>query len=237
LALLSPLVIVPSIGGAYLYWSAVPAPLAARDDRAARLDEAKAEKVETVSQPVTAPPAPQLAEAERLRTADDKAWANASAVGTIEALNRYLVEFSDGAQAAQARRAIAALEQQLAKQIPVSGKTRFDGTWQTTIVCSSAGGAQGYTLRFDAQAKDGFFRGVRGNEGKPGWLALEGKIQLDGRAELLAQGLTNSTTFVVGGAPTGTNYKYHILAQFEGASGTGTRVDDLRPCSFNAVKR
>jgi hypothetical protein len=40
----------------------------------------------------------------------------------------------------------------------------------------------------------------------------------------------------VGNVATGSKYSYHVLARFEGTSGTGTRVE-LRPCSFTAAKQ
>lgn len=91
-------------------------------------------------------------------------------------------------------------------------------------------------MQLAVQVKDGVFHAEKGTEGKPDWLTVEAAIQLDGSAELFAQGLTNDGIYSVGGVPPGSPYSYRILAKFEGASGTGSRVE-LRLCTFTALNR
>jgi hypothetical protein len=173
---------------------------------------------------------------QRIRAADDKAWADAAGPGTMVALNRYLAQFPDGAHVAQAQRALAALEKQVLDQNPGADKTRFDGAWRTTVACATTAGARGYTYQFVSQVKDGAWHGERGTEGQPNWLSIDGKIQLDGSAELFAQGVTGDPAFSGVNTSPGSNYSYHILARFDATSGTGKRLEQ-RPCDFTAVKR
>jgi hypothetical protein len=216
LALLALPLIALVIGGAYLYWRMA------------------------VSPPLLTPIAasdPSAEEAQqKIRAIDDKAWADAFAAGTIVALNRYKAQFPEGAHVAQAQRSIAGLERQAADQGHSADKTQFDGAWLTTISCSNAGGAQGYTFQFPSQVKDGTFHGQRGAEGQPNWMTVDGAIQLDGSAELFVQGIISDPAYAVGGGGKGTKYAYHFLTRFESAGATGNRVE-LRPCSFTAVKQ
>jgi class 3 adenylate cyclase len=114
---------------------------------------------------------------------------------------------------------------------------RFDGPWTVTIVCASTpDGAQGYTFEFGAQVKDGFLRGDQGIEGSPGWLRLEGQIQPDGGARLDARGLTNDPKYTIKGGAKGSPVGYHVVARFEGASGSGRRLE-LRACDLRFAKQ
>jgi hypothetical protein len=173
---------------------------------------------------------------QRTQAADDKAFANATGAGTMVALNQYLTQFPDGAHVAQAQASIAALEQRAADQKPSALTRRFDGNWQATISCSAAADAKGYTQQISAQVKDGNFHGQHGTEGKPDSMILDGKIQLDGSAELYAQGLVGKSVYAVGNVAAGSVFAYHIRAKFDGSSGTGSRVE-LRTCNFTALKR
>jgi hypothetical protein len=92
---------------------------------------------------------------QRVQTADDKAWASALGAGTILALNQYAEQLPGGAHIAQDQSIIATLERQATDQKPSAETGRFDGAWQSTISCTAAGGAQGYTYQFAAQVKDG----------------------------------------------------------------------------------
>jgi hypothetical protein len=246
IALLALPAIALAIGGAYLYWrpAASPplltpaaAPEATADDRAWS-NAANLGTIQALKQYLDGSPnGGHVAEAQqRIRTIDDKAWADAFGTGTIVALSRYATQFPDGAHVAQAQRSLVSLERQAADQNHSSDRTHFDGTWQATISCTNAAGAQGYTRQFTSQVKGGVFHGERGAEGELNWLTVDGAIQLDGSSELFVQGIISDTAFAVGGVPAGTKYSYHVLAKFEGTSGTGTRVE-LRPCSFTALKQ
>ncbi len=130
----------------------------------------------------------------------------------------------------------SAVASQPADQNATPERQRFDGTWTSMIACSAAKGAAEYTIPLEAVVKDGVFHAERGMEGKPNRLTVDGTIQLDGSAELLAQGLTGDAAFTVARDRPGSLYAYHIRAKFEGSRGTGSRVE-LRPCIFTAFKR
>lgn len=109
---------------------------------------------------------------------------------------------------------------------------RFDGKWQTIVSCEPSRGALGFSYRFLSEVKDSKFRGLHGTEGESGFLLIEGDIAEDGTARLYATGKTGSKEYVPGtDTPRGTEYGYHINAQFKERTGTGTRVEG-RPCSF-----
>jgi hypothetical protein len=238
LLLLLPVVVGLVLGGAYLYiWPTVqpasppPAAQSGAGDggwlEAAKVGTAQALRTYLKDFPEGA----HVAEArQRIQAVDEKNWADAAGTGTILGFNRYLGQFPDGVHAAQAQRNIAALAGDQ-KDI-----RHFDGTWQSTISCSTAAGAQGYTLHFSSQVKDGIYHGEQGTQGEPSSLTMDGKIQLDGSADLYVRGLTGASSTTVGNLPTGSVFSYHILARFEGSSGTGSRVE-LRPCTFTAFKR
>ncbi len=114
---------------------------------------------------------------------------------------------------------------------------RFDGTWQTTVSCSAARDALGYSFRFDSIVQRGVLHGLHGVAGQPSSLQLDGTIGPDGTGKLYAKGFTNSKEFVPGRvAERGTEYDYNIDARFGALMGTGTRVEG-RPCSYQFVKQ
>jgi hypothetical protein len=113
----------------------------------------------------------------------------------------------------------------------------FDGKWQTTVSCSAAHDALGYSFRFISEVKDGNLRGLHGTVGEPSSLLIEGKIDADGTGKLYATGRTGSKEYVPGrDTPRGTEYSYNIDAHFKGKTGAGTRVEG-RPCSFQFEKQ
>jgi len=136
-----------------------------------------------------------------------------------------------------ARGLLAILALLLLPSISRAGGGRFDGAWATTVSCEAIRDALGFSYRFPSEVKDSSFRGLHGTEGKPGYLLVEGQIADDGSAELYAKGQTGSKEFVPGrDTPRGTEYGYHIKAQFGETKGTGTRVEG-RPCTFEFVKQ
>jgi hypothetical protein len=113
----------------------------------------------------------------------------------------------------------------------------FDGKWRTTVSCEAARDALGYSFRFISEVKNGKLRGLYGTEGKPSSLLIEGTVSTDGTAKLYATGRTGSKEYVPGrDTPRGTEYSYSIEAHFQGATGTGTRVEG-RPCSLQFEKQ
>ncbi len=113
----------------------------------------------------------------------------------------------------------------------------FDGKWLTTVSCTAAADALGYSYRFSSEVRDGKLRGLYGTEGKPSSLLIEGTVSADGTGKLYATGRTGSKEYVPGrNAPIGTVYNYRIDAHFKGTSGTGSRMEG-RPCSFQFEKQ
>ncbi len=109
---------------------------------------------------------------------------------------------------------------------------RFDGKWQTTVSCDTSRGALGFSYTFVSEVKDGTFRGVRGTEGKPSSLVIDGTIEGDGTGRLYASGFTGSKEFVPGvDTPRGTSFGYHVRAHFDEKHGDGTRIEG-RPCTL-----
>jgi hypothetical protein len=116
--------------------------------------------------------------------------------------------------------------------ISLAGVERFDGKWQTTLSCEPSRGALGFSYRFTSEIKNGKLQGLHGTQDHPGYLFVEGTIADDGSAKLYAKGMTNSKEFVPErDTPPGTEFGYHVNAQFNDRTGTGTRVEG-RPCSY-----
>jgi hypothetical protein len=108
----------------------------------------------------------------------------------------------------------------------------FDGDWNVTLTCpKDAAGASGYTYRFPVEIQQSVLHGEHGTQGAGGWLTLEGTIEPDGSATLLAQGLANSPAHTPGKTP----YAYEVNAQFDAASGSGSRRS-MRKCDFVFAK-
>jgi len=119
----------------------------------------------------------------------------------------------------------------------IAGSERFDGKWITTLSCEPARGALGFSYQFVSEIKDGGFRGIHGIEGEPGSLLIEGQIAEDGTGQLYADGRTGSKEYVPGReTPPGTEFGYHIKAQFKDRTGAGTRVEG-RPCTLEFKKK
>jgi hypothetical protein len=115
----------------------------------------------------------------------------------------------------------------------------FDGAWRGVITCAphaEDGGARGYSYGFPAQVKNGVFHAERKAEDAPGSLQIDGPIQPDGTAELIAKGLTGHPDNAVRHLTPATPYTYRIKARFEGSKGVGTRLD-VRKCDFTFTEQ
>lgn len=118
-----------------------------------------------------------------------------------------------------------------------SSVSRFDGPWNVTVDCPKhEDGALGYAIELVAQVKDGVLRGEHGTEGTAGWLRLQGTIEPDGNAKFDAKGLTGDPKYNVKSVQKAYPYDYQVVARFEGARGTGRRLQ-LRACTLTFVKR
>ena len=119
---------------------------------------------------------------------------------------------------------------------------RYDGNWQTKLVCPPKGDTEGYTWFIPSVIQNSMFHGERGTAGEPGYLVIEGKIKEDGSAKLSANGVVASRKYARGVfAHKGEDYSYDIKAQFKEKEGTGARNEGLgivgRPCTFDFVKQ
>ncbi len=108
----------------------------------------------------------------------------------------------------------------------------FDGDWNVTLTCpKGADGASGYRYQFPVEIQQNVLHGEHGERDSRGWLALDGKLEPDGSATLVAQGLTASSPHANTQAP----YSYEVSAQFDATSGSGSRTTS-RKCDFVFVK-
>jgi hypothetical protein len=108
----------------------------------------------------------------------------------------------------------------------------FDGTWTTIVSCPNYADALGYTYDFQSTVKNGRLSGTQGSVGQAGSLHLEGTIDSDGDARLMATGSLGARNYTPGQqTPRGTNYAYEVAAHFGQRSGTGIRTAG-RPCSL-----
>lgn len=114
---------------------------------------------------------------------------------------------------------------------------RFDGEWSVLQVCDSTQeGARGYTWRYGATVRNGSFVGQYRTKGQsPPWMTLEGKIQPDGTANLIAQGISDSADYNIGFAQSQSPISFQVVAKFEATSGAGNRVGP-RVCKFTFSK-
>jgi hypothetical protein len=119
---------------------------------------------------------------------------------------------------------------------PAGDVHRFDGTWEVTIVCPDFKGALGYSKVFPAMVSDGHLHGQYDKQGQPNSLTLDGTIQSDGSARIIANGVTGPAKFNLNYVQQGTNVGYNITAQFERAHGHGKRME-LRPCDVDFVRQ
>ena len=112
----------------------------------------------------------------------------------------------------------------------------FDGDWNVMIVCPAGESARGYRIEFPGRVKDGTLHAVRGAEGSPDSLRMEGEIKPDGSALFVANGRTGDPKYSVGGVVSSTPYMFTVKAQFDGSSGIGKR-QELRPCDVRFAKQ
>ena len=109
----------------------------------------------------------------------------------------------------------------------------FDGDWNVTLTCpKNDGGTSGYRYQFPAEIQQNVLHGEHGDRDASGWLTLDGKLEPDGSATLVAQGLAPSS---LGHANTKAPYSYEVSAQFDATSGSGSRTT-ARKCDFMFVK-
>jgi hypothetical protein len=113
----------------------------------------------------------------------------------------------------------------------------FDGTWLTTLNCVAGMGGRPFTYRFFGEVKDGTYRGHQGEEGQPSFFQLVGKIQPDGVASMIADGIVGNSAFAAGNLAKGMLYNYPVKAHFAADKGTGNRTDGKRACNLEFAKQ
>ena len=112
----------------------------------------------------------------------------------------------------------------------------FDGAWSVLQVCDSTQeGARGYTWRYDATVKDGHLVWQYRTKGQSPSLTLEGQIKSDGNAAFIAEGISASADYNVGFAQSQSRISFRVIAKFDDAAGTGSRVG-VRTCKFTFAK-
>ena len=118
---------------------------------------------------------------------------------------------------------------------------RYDGTYTTHLACVAHGDTPAYQWEFPSEVKDNVFHGQHGEEGGPGYLVIDGKINDDGTAKLEAKGTVTHNNAHGIFAMKGNNYSYNIKAQFTGDKGTGSRDEGAgilgRACTFEFDKQ
>jgi hypothetical protein len=118
---------------------------------------------------------------------------------------------------------------------------RYDGSYITHLACVAHGETPSYKWEFPSEVKDSNFHGQHGEEGGPGYLVIDGKINDDGSAKLEAKGTVAHNNAHGVFAMKGNNYSYNIKAQFDDAKGTGTRDAGAgilgRDCTFEFDKQ
>lgn len=170
-------------------------------------------------------------------------WKAADSIAAVSAYEDHVAKFPNCAFAALAKARIDQTKQKTALLAPGAaparsdgGSRKFDGKWSVTISCTAAGKALGYNKTLLAVVKDGKFHAEDGVQGKPNFLAIDGDIEADGKAFLLAKGLSGKSQFTMNNAAEGSAYSYTINAQFDASGGSGKR-NELRPCNLVFAKR
>jgi hypothetical protein len=118
---------------------------------------------------------------------------------------------------------------------------RYDGAYTTHLACVAHGETPAYKWEFPSEVKDNVFHGQHGEEGGPGYLVIDGKINDDGTAKLEAKGTVTHNNAHGIFAMKGNNYGYNVKAQFDDTKGTGQRDAGAgvlgRDCGFEFDKQ
>jgi uncharacterized caspase-like protein len=166
-------------------------------------------------------------------------WKAADAIGTVTAYEDHIARFPTCAFVNLAKARVDQLKQEAALASPAGAppgseaRTRkFDGSWNVTLSCAKQGATLGYTRFLTAVVTDSIFHA----EDPTPRLAIDGEIATDGKATLIAKGLTGGPAYAIGHENEGTPYRFTVDAQFDGSRGTGKR-NEVRPCNLIFAKR
>ena len=210
-----------------------PAHAPARQRQVASLAPPPPSSVPASAPPAIAPPVPVPTGAPPAAAAagtDDGAWQVASNANTRGSFTDYVKAFPAGLHAQEAQMRIATL----ILNMPATGSA-FDGSWQTTWTCPNLGSYLGYSYQFEGRVKDGVYHGVKGEQGQPSSMVLDGKIESDGAAAFNGEVIVGSSMTGLGAAR-GTPSDFHADAIFNGGSGQGRRLEG-RPCSLSFARQ
>ena len=166
-------------------------------------------------------------------------WEASSLVGNFYFLGPTTVIVNPPASAAAPAPAApppAAPAQPKQAAAPVPATTgRFDGNWLVTVVCPpDPGGAKGYEINLPGTVKEGALHAQASRQEHS--LTITGAIQPDGTATLYADGIIGNEAYAANRGARGTAYKYTIAARFDGARGSGNRVQS-RICNLTFAKQ
>lgn len=168
-------------------------------------------------------------------------WKAADSIGTLASYQDHVARFPSCAFADLAKAHIDALKQKAAAIVPGPSLPKairggYDGEWNVLVSCAQVGNAQAYATTLAGVVSNGSFHAEAGTAGNPGWLVMDGKIGLDGKATLIARGLTGSPKSTLNNMKSGSPFGYSVSAKFDESSGVGKRNED-RPCTVTFVKR
>ena len=108
----------------------------------------------------------------------------------------------------------------------------FDGKWSVLQVCDSTNErTPGYTWRYGATVKHGRLVGQYRSKGQRPSLTLEGQVNSDGSASLVAEGLSAASESDLGFESPQGRFSFRVNAKFETMAGIGRRVG-VRGCRF-----
>lgn len=190
---------------------------------------------------VSIPPQSQSSAVDPCVTAELH-WRTADSIGTVSAYEDHIARFPSCAFAGLGRARIDALRQKAAAIVPTpqaaprTTRRFYDGEWDVVVACTSVGDVGSYSVVLAGVVSDGSFHAEAGTVGNPGWLMMDGRIGLDGKATIVAKGLTGSPKATLNYQKSGSPYGYTISAKFDENSGTGKRNEN-RPCTVTFTKR
>jgi len=107
---------------------------------------------------------------------------------------------------------------------------KFDGVWIVREVCEKNRIWRADTYQFAGKIKDSMFHFQFGSEGEANSGTYDGKIGVDGSAEINVKGLTGDPAYDPLHRPLGTGYHYKIAIKLDEARGAGIRIETPRPC-------
>jgi len=175
------------------------------------------------------------AEAIATKAQADAAKSDAQAQAAIKA--------EAAAKAAEARaeaelaraKAASTSRQQMAAASPPPGPpphrtrstARFDGTWTGILACVPVNGVHGFSRPFVALVKEGHLQVRMGVPDTPGWSAIDGDVDGDGKLEAKQTGLAGNNSPL----PPGTPMTARFLGALGDREGRATRIRG-RPCTL-----